>query len=50
MGKWKWFLVKGSDFRGVISIMIEFLNQCQYDSNASVCLGIILKDYDTSAE
>jgi len=43
MGKWKWSFVVGCDFRGLISVMIEFLNQGEYESDASVCLEIMLK-------
>jgi hypothetical protein len=44
MGKWKWLFVNGSELKGLISVMIEFLNQCQYESDTSVCLGIAVKN------
>jgi hypothetical protein len=50
MGKWKWLFVNGCEFKGLISVMMEFLNWCQYGRAASVGLGILLKNNDTSSE
>ena len=29
MGKWKWLFVNGCELKGLISVMIEFLNKWQ---------------------
>jgi hypothetical protein len=42
--------VNGCEFKGLISVMTGFLNQCQDGRDASVCLGITLQNNDTSAE
>ena len=50
MGKWKWLLVNGCEYKGLTFVMLEFLNQWQYGRDASVCLGVMVKNNDTSAE
>jgi hypothetical protein len=50
MGKWKWLFVNGCEFNGLISVTMEYLNWFQYGRDSSVCLGIILKYNDNSAE
>jgi len=50
IGKWKWFFVNGCEYKGVISVMTEFLISCQDGRDALVCLGITLQNNDNSAE
>jgi hypothetical protein len=50
MGKRKWLCVKGCEFKGLISVTMEFINSCQDGRDASLCLGIMLKNNDFSAE
>jgi len=50
MGQWKWLFVNGCEFKGLISVMREFLNWCQDGRDASVCLGIMVKNYDNLSE
>jgi len=50
MGKWRYVFVNCFEFKGLISFMMEFLNQCQYGRDASVFWGILLQNNDNSAE
>jgi hypothetical protein len=50
MEMWKWLFMNGCEFKGLISVVMEYLNWCQDGIDASVCLGIMLKNNDTSAE
>jgi hypothetical protein len=50
MGKWKWLFVNCCEFKGVISVMMEYLNWYQDGRGASVCLGIMMKNNDSSVE
>ena len=38
------------EYKGSISVLMKFLNWCQDGREASVCLGIMLRNNDTSAE
>ena len=42
--------MNGCEYKGLISVMMEFLNWCQDGREASVCLGIMLGNNDNSAE
>jgi hypothetical protein len=42
--------MNGFDYKGLFSVMTEFLNWCQDGRDASVCLGIMLQNNDISAE
>jgi hypothetical protein len=50
MGKWKLLFVNGCEYKGLISVMMEHLNWFQYGRDAAVCLEIMLKYKDNSAE
>ena len=43
MGKWKLLFVNGCEFKGLISVMMEFLNENEEGRIASVGLGIMVK-------
>jgi len=50
MGTWKLLFVNGCEFKGLISVMMEFLNENDEGRIASVGLGIMVKNKDSSAE
>jgi hypothetical protein len=51
MGKRKWLHMKGCEFKGLISVTMEIFNSCQdWRDVSSVCLGITLKNNDSSGE
>ena len=43
-------IVQFGPLKDLISVTIEFLKLCQDIRNASVCLGIMLKNNENSAE
>jgi hypothetical protein len=46
MTEWKWLIMNGCECSSLISGALEFLNLCQDVTDASVCLGIVLKNND----
>jgi uncharacterized protein (DUF4213/DUF364 family) len=48
--KWKWLLVNGCECKSPISTATEFSNSRQDGTNASICLGVMLKNNDTSVK
>jgi hypothetical protein len=45
-GKWKWLFVNGSESKGLISAVEEFLNSGRDETNASICWGISCSSND----
>ena len=41
--------MNGCEYKGTISVMMEFLKWCEDWRDASVCLQIMLRNNDTSA-
>jgi hypothetical protein len=50
MEKWNWLFVNGCKYKSPVYTAMEFLNSCQDRTNASMCLGIMLKANDTSLD
>lgn len=50
MRMWKWLFTNGCKCKSQISTEMEFLNSHQDGINVLICSGIMLKNYDTSAE
>jgi hypothetical protein len=50
MGEWKWLFVNGCEFKGLIYVMMEFLNWFQERRDASVFIAVMVKNNGTSAE
>ena len=48
--KWKWQFMNGCEYKSPVSTTAKFLNPCEDETDASVCLYIFVKNNDISLE
>jgi hypothetical protein len=48
MKKYEWLFVNGCECKSPVFTMMKFLNSLQDGTDASICLGIMLKNNDAS--